>query len=154
MGDAAEKPITLNDSMRKLCSNEGSLLEIKTSVEELRSDIHCLKLKVENESLRKEVGEEKRKREKLEEDVAEAKHSARVALQRSNDLDQYIRRNNIRIYGLPEKKTSGDEREEDVEDVEQAVLGIFNGKLGLNIKPVDLEAAHRIGRVGQREVVS
>ena len=51
--------------------------------------------------------------------------------------EQYSRRNNIRIFGLPE---------EDGEDCFQKVLYLCENDLKINVKREDLDRVHRVGR--------
>lgn len=57
---------------------------------------------------------------------------------RSTQLEQYSRRNNIRIYGLSESVG---------EDIEKIVLDICTDKLKVSLPPFAIERCHRIGRL-------
>ena len=54
-------------------------------------------------------------------------------------LEQYTRRNSLRISGLPES---------DHEDVCEKVLSLCNGKLRTPVKAIDIDRVHRVGRPG------
>jgi hypothetical protein len=56
-----------------------------------------------------------------------------------NDLEQYDRRWNVRVYGVKEK---GDET---AQDCARAVCGIFNDQIGVSVSDDELEAVHRTG---------
>lgn len=56
---------------------------------------------------------------------------------RLDSLEQYSRRNNLRIYGLSEKNG---------ENTDDLVLQLFNGKLNLNLSLRDVDRTHRVGR--------
>ena len=58
-----------------------------------------------------------------------------------NDLEQYSRLKNIRIFGLKDS-----DKNELAYQTEQKVLLLFRNKMGCNIEPRDIEAAHRVGR--------
>ena len=60
---------------------------------------------------------------------------------RANELEQYSRRNNIRIWGIPEAKES-----EDANDTVDAVVNKLNETMGVNLHRYDIEKAHRLGR--------
>lgn len=143
-----QSAVTLEDIMGKLCSNEATLESIKAGMEELKSDVFSLR--VENDNLRKEVESEKKKRERIEEQLTEVRHSASVALQKTNEVDQYVRRNNLRIYGVPEPDVKGGGGDGKEEDVEQTILDLFNRRMEMKVGPEDLEAAHRVGRRQQK----
>lgn len=52
-------------------------------------------------------------------------------------LEQYARRNNLRIFGLEETQS---------EDVDGMVLRLINEKLNININNEGIERTHRIGK--------
>lgn len=56
-----------------------------------------------------------------------------------NDLEQYTRRNSVRINGIP------DEPSEDMRGTEIKVIGLFRDKLGLTISPDNIDICHRMG---------
>jgi hypothetical protein len=56
---------------------------------------------------------------------------------RNDDLAQYQRRNNIRIFGLPE---------EPGEDVSKIVTGFLQSKLDIKIDDAVIDRCHRVGR--------
>jgi len=56
--------------------------------------------------------------------------------QKYDDLEQYARRNNVRVFGVPEK---------DNEDTDNMVLSIFNDQLGVPIGKDDIDRSHRVG---------
>ena len=56
---------------------------------------------------------------------------------RCDDLEQYSRRNNIRIFGVCE---------EEQENPVAVALEIFNQKMGIKLKETDIDRAHRVGK--------
>ena len=64
---------------------------------------------------------------------------------RFNELEQYSRRNNIRIWGIPEKVEKG-ETYESMETTVSLVVKTLNEKMGLNLENRDIDIAHRIGK--------
>ena len=60
-----------------------------------------------------------------------------------NDLEQYSRRNNVRIFGVKDNK------EETIQDTEQIVRDLLRSKLNLNFGPADFDICHRIGKFTQ-----
>ena len=132
--------------MKKLCANGKAISSLATVISEMRATI--LTMQNDNDSLRKEVDAANKREQELKEQITEVRYVANLAERRTNDLDQYIRRNNIRIFGIPEVG----EREEDDEGesskaCERKVLELelFRSKLGLDIQE-DIEAAHRLGK--------
>lgn len=132
---------TLDDIMQQVCRNGKQLATVTTTIEGIQGMLHDLR--VENDQLKKEVATLKKKEEELRGQLAEAKHTATVALERVNDTDQYNRRNNIRIYGLKEKQVQKGEGNA-VDDTEVQVLKLFSS-MEVKVKPEDLEASHRLG---------
>ena len=57
-----------------------------------------------------------------------------------NDLEQYGRRNSIRIYGVPEKGS------ENAEDTSETVINLLNDRIeDLNLTRENIDIAHRLG---------
>ena len=59
----------------------------------------------------------------------------------NNDLQQYSRRNNVRIFGLDDRNAN-----ETSNQTERLVGQLISDKLGVPILPSDIEDAHRTGR--------
>ena len=56
--------------------------------------------------------------------------------ERMDEMDQYGRRNTIRISGIPE----------DVEDTTEAAIELFKSKLGVEVKRSEIDRSHRVGK--------
>jgi len=69
--------------------------------------------------------------------LQEKLHNQELQLQ---ELQQYSRRNNLRIYGVPETQ------KDVVENTDQALCNIFKEKLGVEIKPREICRSHRVGK--------
>ena len=141
--DHSSLSITNADLMRKLCDNGKELSRLSLIVEELRGTIFTLQ--TENDRLSKEVKEAKEREEDLRSKLTEVKHTAELADKRSEDLSSYVRRNNMRIFGIDE--ATGNGRQETTQQCEDKVLSLFREKLKLKIERNDIEAVHRIGSV-------
>nr|KAG5704577.1 hypothetical protein BaRGS_031841 [Batillaria attramentaria] len=112
---------------------------MKREVDEVKGVV--FELRQENETLKRELSGCKKVIDELKDQCKEAKHEAAVARKKSEALEQYTRRNNVRIFGVRE------EERETAATCEGKVLDILKNKLGLkNTKTEDLEIAHRIGR--------
>ncbi|KAH3891758.1 hypothetical protein DPMN_015865 [Dreissena polymorpha] len=59
----------------------------------------------------------------------------------ANNTEQYSRRNNIRIAGVPEDQ----DRQSSV-SVTQKFVTLVNSHLGIPIQPYDVDIAHRLGK--------
>ena len=73
--------------------------------------------------------------------IKELKEMLHSMNERLNDLEQYTRRNNIRIYGLNDR-----DKDESAQETTYAVLNFLREKLEIGLKPGDIDIAHRIGR--------
>lgn len=60
-----------------------------------------------------------------------------ILKERIDHLEQYSRRNNIRIFGMPEKQN---------ENLEDSVIDIFEKKLNVHVPKEAIERIHRTGR--------
>lgn len=68
-----------------------------------------------------------------------------------NDLEQYTRRNNVRIYGLAD-----DNRLESLDSTCKLVINTLNSKLNMKLVLGDIDIAHRLGKFssdGNRPVI-
>ena len=140
-----ETQVSPLDMWRKLCEIGKDLKTVKREVEVMSGVIH--ELKVENEELRRDLTKCKNDLEETKDRVTEAKKEAEVARKRAEDLEQYGRRQNVRIYGIPEREG---ERETS-EQIEEKVLKIFKDKLKLrDVNPSHICTIHRLGKPGVR----
>lgn len=74
----------------------------------------------------------------LKNEMTELKCDLGKSLDKLNDLEQYSRRNCVRIFGVEERA------EENPFDL---VTALANDKLGLNVSPDDIDRTHRVGPV-------
>ena len=108
----------------------------KKSVTEVNESIMSIKntiidaLKEENQKLQNKV-------KKLEEQFLEIDH-------KSNHLDQYSRRNNFEIQGIPVNVTD--------DELEGKVINIFSC-LSIEVKGSDIEDCHRLGYVNPKNTI-
>ncbi|KAK9738108.1 hypothetical protein QE152_g10131 [Popillia japonica] len=56
-------------------------------------------------------------------------------------MEQYSRRNIVRIFGVPEKEN---------EIVEETVIGLCKEKLDIDIPPANIDRTHRLGSLQTR----
>lgn len=66
---------------------------------------------------------------------------------REDDLEQYSRRNSIRINGVPQTTTGQ-------EDTDQIVIDLLNKELGIDIEKRDLDRSHRVGKGKPRQIIA
>ena len=76
-----------------------------------------------------------------QEQIDQEKYFRSVMSARLNDLEQYSRKNNVRVFGIPDA-----DRREHSSKSEQLVLKLFKEKLGIHwITQNDIDIAHRTG---------
>ena len=85
-------------------------------------------LNLELESKKKELKDVKDKMVKLEKRLDKEKANIET-------LEQYTRRNSLRIYGIPESAN---------ENTDETALKLFKDKLELDLTPMDLDRSHRV----------
>lgn len=77
----------------------------------------------------------------LQKSLDEANEKLRIlekqTINRSDELEQYQRRNNIRVFGVPE---------EHGENTDEVFLKIAREKLGVHLSELDIDRSHRVGR--------
>ena len=140
----------LNNISRRL-----DTLATKVDVEQMRDEVKCL-TKTFMEKLEKLEGrlfDTEVKVEKLESEVKSLKKVNETATgikqqdrrinqneRELNDLQQYSRRWNLRVFKVPEKE------KETAADCTAKVCAIFSDKVGIPITASDIEVAHRTGQ--------
>lgn len=101
------------------------------SVQKLIAKAVTEEFKREHEVLKKEVRD-------LSKEVASKDHEITILKERLDDLEQYSRRNCIRLSNVPEKLG---------EDTDQLVCAVAKAA-GVTLPPEAIERSHRIGRTG------
>ena len=79
----------------------------------------------------------------MESKLVELKDSNEALTSQLDDLEQYTRRTNIRIYGIPE---SNEENADLREDTDILAMNFVKAELGVDHKPEDISRSHRIGK--------
>ena len=93
---------------------------------------------------------EKKKTEILTDTVKQQERRLRQLEREQNDLQQYTRRWNLRVYKVPEDKA------ESADDCVSKVCSIFSDKVGVPVNAADIEVAHRVGQrssTGSRPII-
>nr|KAG5703557.1 hypothetical protein BaRGS_000942 [Batillaria attramentaria] len=80
-------------------------------------------LRQENAALKRDIERYKAEADEAKQTADEAKLWATLADQKADEVAQYTRRNNVRIFGS---------ESESVEECEAKILEIFNKKLGVS----------------------
>ena len=105
---------------------------VETRVLDLENE--NIQLKSDNISLTYKVCKLVEENERLHGMVQEARL-------RSVENEQYSRKSNLKIYGIPEDENGGPS-----ENTRKVVLNMFNTKLGVALREKDIDASHRVGR--------
>lgn len=117
--------------MLKKCIEEAldvKFAELKEEIEKIAGTIHEIECKLQEHS--KEIAECKRlQNESTERNTGFAKQL--------NNLEQYSRRNCVRITGIGESER---------EDTEKIVMDIADKRLGISLSLSDIDRSHRIGQ--------
>ena len=122
----------VNDLEERYAKSEKTVTDFKNKVSDLETDVDDLK--EENNNL-------KRDRDKILDRMEEAEYAIKVNVTHTNDLEQYTRRNNIRIYGTDDRKKDDTPQETTTE-----VIIFCRKHLGVTLERSDIDIAHRMCR--------
>ena len=116
----------------------GSLKELKDENKQIRALLNQTldeqsRQRQEVDELIKRVVKLEAEREDLRKDNVELYH-------RAEESAQYSRANNLKVYGLPEDV----ENKESASQTLEKVVALVNDKLGVPLKAVDIDIAHRL----------
>lgn len=107
--------------------------QLKQKIDRLTTDVD--KLTMENETLREKICEANKNNRDLQKEMNEVRDLATFSTVKSNYNEQYSRKNNIKIYGIPETKG---------ENIVEVVKSTLKKKGGVEVDHRDIEAVHRI----------
>ena len=94
----------------------------------------------EIKSLRKEVSANKDEIEQPKIENLKLKQAANLNVFHTDNLEQYSRRENIRIYGIPESNSHNNR-----DDDETSLLKIATA-VQIDLEPKDIQRVHRLGK--------
>ena len=126
----------LREILQSVRKNEKALESVNTSLNELKGDVHTLH--TQNAKMKQEIDELRNENEYLHGKMNEIEHRVNLALELAGDTAQYSRRNNIKIFGIEEKKD---------ENVNAILENVIKDRLKITDFKVadDVKAAHRVG---------
>lgn len=78
----------------------------------------------------------------VESQLKESEHLLNNANLRIQHLEQYSRRNSLRIFGIPETKD---------ENTDTMICNLISEKLQISLNPTDLDRTHRIGKISTKD---
>ena len=145
----------INDSVidqliEKISTNKTLLASIHETVKEaIRSELSQLHETIERQESRimdlensmektsKAVADMSTKLERKDEEISYLRKAC-------NDLEQYSRRNCVRIFGIPEQST---------ENTTETVCNLVKDKLGINLQKSQIDRSHRVGNPESKKPV-
>lgn len=116
---------------RKVKTMESIADTLRNNVSDVENDI--FKLKEENSNLIKD-------NESMKEMLIERETQLKILNEKSNNLEQYTRRNSVRVYGITDKKN------ETPDETAIRVIKLAKDKLNISLQQTDIDVAHRMGR--------
>lgn len=129
----------VNSISGQISEMRNTVCSVQTDIEKLKnqvSDLEESRERIENQNSRL-----KNKCHDLEEKFSELKDHIYLQSLTINELEQYTRKNSIRIYGMPDTS----EKESSLE-TRQKVMDMLNNKLGMKVTERDFDMVHRLGR--------
>jgi len=94
-------------------------------------------LQEERTNLRETVEKLSEEIEEKDQQIQKLETTVKVGV---DDMEQYSRRNNLRIFGVEEQAN---------EDTDKLVIDLAD-KIGVHLEPYHIDRSHRIGKVGER----
>ena len=149
--DLSKKLVKLRDDLKKhfqeelakvnhrVAELEAKIKDNKTEIESLKNDRSDLQTKVQK--LEEKYKNLKTEKDNLADKVSETEQIVKRNVMHLNDIEQYTRRNNIRIYGVDDSN-----KDETAEETVGEVLKLLDRDLNLSLHPRDINIAHRIGQ--------
>jgi predicted nuclease with TOPRIM domain len=117
-----------DEVMKKLDTLEGQILEVESKAATTEKEIKVVKGKTTR--LQNNLNDHDIRMKRLETEM--------------NDLEQYTRRWNLRVYRVPESNS------ETADDCVKKVCSVFSDLVGVRTVPQDVEVAHRTGKMGDK----
>ncbi|GFR93002.1 hypothetical protein ElyMa_000881600 [Elysia marginata] len=109
-------------------------------MEFIQGNIHDLQ--VEQDNMKKDIPVTQLKDERsiLVDEVESIRQCVTIARDELNELNQYSKRNNVRVFGIRDSSTESLEKSSDL------VKNIIKIKLKLDLRDYDIDKAHRVGK--------
>ncbi|XP_045215208.2 uncharacterized protein LOC123565406 [Mercenaria mercenaria] len=122
----------VNDLKDRVTKAERSMFDLRNTVVDMEITMENMQTKTAHI-----VEENKRMREQLQ----ESEIKLTVQSEQINNLEQYTRRNTVRLYGLEDQN-----KDETSMETAKRVAKLVNEKLNVKISTADIDIAHRMGR--------
>ena len=134
MNDILQKLTALTSKVEKISSVEEKLTELQKSVEFVSKSFDDFKKDIDNvKSLTTQL---KQDNESLQGQLQATQRELTVTREELNELQQYSRRNNIEISGIPQHEG------ENTDDIVMKIAGA----VGVKVTPEDIDISHRLPR--------
>ena len=130
---------TMKDRFEALMTRTETMLsEWQTIKEKLQTvDFQIKELQTKHDNMDERVEELSQKEGETHSELSKLKITSN---QTNAFQEQYMRNYNLRVYGLPESK------DETPAQLENMLINFFQDKLGVPVKPDDIDVAHRLGK--------
>ena len=124
---------------------------IREEVEDIRNTVNELKESLtfsqkDIDDAKSNISKIETKITKADEDISEAYGNIEYLLDGQESLENYSRRNNIKVFGIPEKDAVNGSDPEVWEECEVAVKNEIHTKLKINPESMVIDRAHRVGK--------
>ena len=138
----------LNKKIDLLCTKE-QMQGLGEEINRMRSEFGKFKDEINEKinkfesvifEVQKRVDNVIKENDKLKKDNAEMLEKITNCERANNDLEQYTRRENVRVFNLKEEK------DESIKNVTDKVCELFTNSLKVKTVPEDLQACHRVGK--------
>ena len=120
-------------------SNNDSTMELTLQLQQLEGELFETRALVDKHAI--DIKHLRDSNVLLAGQLQEERYQSQTLIHALNSQEQYSRRNNVRIFGIADTV-----RNESAAASEDLALTVFNKKLGLDIRPEDVQIAHRTGR--------
>ena len=148
--------IKIDSVDHKVSEQAKTLSHIKKTVEEVEGKVFTLEN--DRDKMLEELNTIKSAGNDLRSEFESLKASLKKIEKKTDENNQYSRRENIRIYGIKEEYSTGlDGRVRSAEnesDCIRKVLDIFRTKMDLDVDEADLTAVHRLGQIDPNKTES
>ena len=118
--------------------------DIRNTVNELKESLTFSQKDIDD--AKSNISKIETKITKADEDISEAYGDIEYLLDGQESFENYSRRNNIKVFGIPEKDTNNGSDPEVWEEFEAAVKNEIHTKLKINPESMVIERAHRVGK--------
>ena len=118
---------------------QNSLKQFQRQQEILEGKIFDMEQKLDQQD--REISSLKKSKEDVVLELSHERMRNQTLSNNINDLEQYSRRSNIRIFGVHDNN-----KKESINETENIVRDLLRRKLNLNFGPEDFDICHRVGR--------